>query len=1067
MTTPLLSVRLSGIVVICASVLLGTGRAIAASGIIEGRILNSRTGDYVETVRVAVEGTNLETFSDSSGHYRVFNVPEGEARVHVFYTGMLPQSRLVTVVAGKIVEQNFQLSTTGVNSANPDVAVALPQMVVSTSRELDGAAIAINEQRFANKIVNVVSADEFGFIPEGSLGEFLKYLPGMSVEYSGGDARTISMGGVPAGYVPIAVAGFNLASAASSSTGRQVELDQFSMASNIGRVEVSHSPTPESPGSALAGSINMIPRSAFDRSRPVFSLSTYVMMRDDSKGLARTPGPMNTPTHKIHPGFDFSYVNPVNKRFGFTVSGGTTKQFTPQETIVMTWRGVGAATTVAANATNGLPDTSPDKPYLTNLSIVAGARETARTSFGTTIDYRLTQSDRVSLAFQYAFFDAIYNNRNLIFNITRVQPGQFSLTSTQGDVGFGDMTIGSQNSQRKSGTTFMPTFVWRHDGPLWKIDAGAGHSQSSNRYVSIDKGFFNNVTARRTGVTISFRDIFYLRPGQISVRDGATGGVVDPYSLSSYVLTSATDNSSEAADLKRSAYGNIRRDFSLGGIPVSLKAGAEMQQSMRDVRTLQPPFTFVGADGRATTTPTAAGGSDDGATALLDPGVSQQFAPYGFPQVQWIDNYKFWNLYKAHPEYFTIDRNSAYSAETQTSKHAEEVVSSAYFRGDISFFNRRLKLVGGVRAEQTNIKAEGPIIDPTRNYRRDAMGNVAVLRDANGNPLLGANGQKQPVLIEPTTINGVSNALAISRLTLIDRGQLRRKEYLRFFPSLNVSCELRENLIARAAVYRSLGRPDFNQYASGVRLPDTEQPANASTNRISLNNPEIKAWGATSSQARIEYYFQSVGQVSIGVFRRDFRNFFGQVVVPSTPEFLAIYGLDFETYGSYPVSTNYNITSTVRMEGVNADYKQALTFLPHWARGIQVFANLTATRATGDAAANFSGYTPRLYNWGISLTRPKFNVRANWNYKGTQRRSLVTGRGIEANTYQWGAKKLMIDLNGEYAFARHFSLFTNLRNVNDATDDVAIEGPNTPAVAQFRSRSHYGSLWTFGVKGTF
>ncbi len=212
----------------------------------------------------------------------------------------------------------------------------LAEMVVSTSREMDGAAIAINEQRFASKIVNVVSADEFGFIPEGSLGEFLKYLPSMSVEYSGGDARTISMAGVPAGYVPITVAGFNLASAASSSTGRQVELDQFSMASNIGRVEVSHSPTPESPGSALAGSINMIPRSAFDRARPVFSLSTYFMMRDDSKGLVKTPGPMNTPTHKIHPGFDFSYVNPVNTRFGFTVSGGTTKQFTPQETIVMT-----------------------------------------------------------------------------------------------------------------------------------------------------------------------------------------------------------------------------------------------------------------------------------------------------------------------------------------------------------------------------------------------------------------------------------------------------------------------------------------------------------------------------------------------------------------------------------------------------------------------------------------------------------------------------------------------------------------------------------------------------------
>jgi len=101
MITPPRIVRLLGIVMVYASVLLCLGRAIAASGIIEGRILNTRTGDYVETVRVVVEGTNLETFSDSSGHYRIFNVPEGEARIHIFYTGMQPQSRIVTIVTGK------------------------------------------------------------------------------------------------------------------------------------------------------------------------------------------------------------------------------------------------------------------------------------------------------------------------------------------------------------------------------------------------------------------------------------------------------------------------------------------------------------------------------------------------------------------------------------------------------------------------------------------------------------------------------------------------------------------------------------------------------------------------------------------------------------------------------------------------------------------------------------------------------------------------------------------------------------------------------------------------------
>ncbi len=46
MITPPRIVRLLGIVMVYASVLLCLGRAIAASGIIEGRILNTRTGDY-------------------------------------------------------------------------------------------------------------------------------------------------------------------------------------------------------------------------------------------------------------------------------------------------------------------------------------------------------------------------------------------------------------------------------------------------------------------------------------------------------------------------------------------------------------------------------------------------------------------------------------------------------------------------------------------------------------------------------------------------------------------------------------------------------------------------------------------------------------------------------------------------------------------------------------------------------------------------------------------------------------------------------------------------------------
>jgi hypothetical protein len=235
-----------------------------------------------------------------------------------------------------------------------------------------------------------------------------------------------------------------------------------------------------------------------------------------------------------------------------------------------------------------------------------------------------------------------------------------------------------------------------------------------------------------------------------------------------------------------------------------------------------------------------------------------------------------------------------------------------------------------------------------------------------------------------------------------------------------------------------------------------------------VNNAGIKAWSAKTTRIRFEYYFERVGQISVGGFRRDFRNFFGSIVLPATPEFLALYSLDPEIYGEYPVSTNYNLDSTVRMQGLEFDYKQTLTFLPHWARGVQVFANTTATRATGIASSNFSGYIPRIYNWGVSLSRPQYNLRMNWNYRGRQRRGLIAaGRSIEPSTYDWGSKRLYIDISGEYTFYKRFAVFGSLRNVNDATEDIERAGPSTPAHAQFRQREDFGSLWTFGVKGTF
>ena len=1006
-----------------------------STGVISGRVQNAATGQYLNNARLTVRGTNLVAFTDESGTFRLAQVPSGPVVLEVFYTGMEPQQVLLSINAGESIERDIGLSGTG-RSAKDEV-VKLESVVVSSSREMDGAAIAINEQRFAPNVVHVVSADEFGIVPDGNIGEFLKMLPGITMDYRGGDPREISMNGVSSDYVPVTIGGFNLATSEVSGTGRNVELNAVSI-NNVSRIEAIYSPTPESPGTALAGSVNLVPRSAFERARPVFNGSLYVAARDSTIEWGRTPGPQKDPTWKIRPGFEFSWSVPVNQRFGFTVSGGASTQYVEGPLLANTWRGT-------ASATNGgtLPDTTPDRPYLSDFRVRIESKIADRTSFATTADYKLSPTTRVSFSFQYGTFHTNYNQRSLTFMVNRVLPADFSPAFTHGFAGAGEVRLSNAGNHRYS-QTFMPTLSLRHDGPVWRTEAGLGTSRAQNRFRNIDQDRFASTLARRTGVTVSFDDNFYLRPRRITVTDGTTGAPVDPYNINTYALSTAGGSPQKSRNAQHTAFANVRRDLDWRW-PLTLKAGVDVRHSRTDNRTANNSVSYVGPDGRASTTPL--GGSDDGAGIVYDENYHQLAGLYGTPRVQWVSNEETLELYRTHPEYFRLDENTLYRSQINSSKLSKETISAVFVRGDAQFLERRLKLVGGIRAEQTNINAHGPLNDPTRNFQRDASGRV----------ILGANGR-------PLTIT--SDPLGIARLTLIDRGAEAKKEYLRWFPSVNASFNVRENLIARAAWYTSIGRPNFNQYSGGITLPDIESSPGPG-NRITVNNVAIKPWSARTVKASLEYYFERVGLFSVGAFRREFKNFFDSTVFDATPAFLALYGLDPTIYDPFEVSTQRNLDSTVRMEGLDVNYKQALTFLPRWARGLQVFANGSAQRATGPEADNFSGYVPRSGSWGISLSREKYNVRLNWNYLGRQRRGLVTGRGIGPNTYVWGSKRSYIDLTGEYSIRKNWALFANLRNINDPTDDQETAGPLTPPEAQFRQRQDFGSLWTLGVKAKF
>ncbi len=1002
-----------------------TGSLIAqstASGTLEGRVAND-TGSYLGTARVTI-GPTLETFTDSFGFYRFSAVPPGNVRVRVFYTGFPALERTVQILAGQRTTQDFILSLSG--TADAEVPVKLDAFVVEAARDMSAAALAVNEQRFTQAIKTVVSTDSFGDIADGNVGEFVKFLPGVSLGFSGGHASTISIGGLPPESTPITIDGNRLASAAAET--RAIQLDQISI-NNMSRVEVVRSQNPDSPANGIGGTVNLIPKSAFERRSPTYTAKAYGVFRDHA--LKGDP-------YEIIPNFEVSAIVPVNSRFGFAVNVTSAETQSAQYASTPIW--VPTASGTSAN----LPATSPSLPYLARYEFADSPKGTQRKSGGFSVDWRVSANDVLSAGLQYGYFNEQLNTLprdRIILNPGRVV--SWGPDFTQGAVGTGYAQL-NYSTRDVTGTTYQPNLRWRHQGPVWRIEAGGAFSRSSYHDRNVDKGFWGPLDAYMRNLTVRFDHHAYLRPGGITVTNAA-GQAVDTFKVNDYRLETVGSSPVDRFDLVRSFNAYARREFALR-VPVTVKVGFDYGAQTRDIRSGAVTYTFVGADG----IPQSA---DDNVTRWFSPRYLERQAIWGFPHQEGISSVAVYDTYRSNPNYFQLtpaNEVSGYRNRVNASKRMTESIYAPYLRLDLaSLLDRRLSITGGVRFEQTEFKGVGPSINPGAIYQRDAIG--AIVRNAAG----------QAVVIAPLA------TLAGTQLAYIDRGSKTERSYGDLYPSLNASFNVRPDLIGRVSYAKSIARPNLNHILPSLNLPDE-----TSTGRtVTLTNPKLEPWEADSFGAAIEYYFseKSAGLLSARAYLREIKNFWGAVTSPITEDLIDTYGLDANIFNAdrgYVVSTRRNV-GDARVSGMEFDYRQNLTFLPRWANGFAAFGNLTLQHLEGGTIADFTGFVQKTINYGISFNRERITSRLSVNERGRERRAVFTGAGVEGGVYEYMAPRLTVDWTGEYRFAPRFALYATVRNLFNAPEDLERYGPSTPGYAKLRQRTDFRPLWTVGVKGTF
>jgi TonB-dependent receptor len=740
----------------------------SGAGRVEGRVTNALTGQSLNNARVVVKGTTRETFTDESGAFRINDVPAGAVTLRVFFTGLDEQEVTVNVPPGQIATRDVAL--TSKSRYGDTETVKLDAFTVQSTRETNASAIAVNEQRFAANITSVVSTDEFGTMTDSNPGEFLKYLPGIDVDYFANNITGVSVRGLGANNTELNFDGMTTASMNAESVGRAFEV-QYGTMSDVQRAEIRKLPLPSDSANSIGGTINLVRRSAFEYSKRQINYQAVFRSDGESLTLKKMDGPKDRQINRWRPNWGLTWIEPLTKNLGFSFTLGQ------EDTIVNThwslprWNLGSAASNTAAktalDAGQPLSTLAPsiyapamnnplnhDAPLMQGKDY-ASVRADWRPVHELTLGWSLSGTkgwkqvaDDIRYVWQ-AGGTPQYHDQNR----TLGQAGQ----------GFARQESPLWRDIYTPGISSVVTATWKKGD--WELSGKGGWSYSKYQYYDTEHGFFNStsvagttglVNVPETGIGAGtanpipltmefFHDYWgpkainaFTIPGATSTTPVSTVGSqytqpVDWANLDNARIGGARARPGVGKEIVTAAKLYVKKYFKFEN-PLSLQLGFDYTDRYRNRRYDYYAWTFVGADGLPNTI-------DDSARLMAADNLPQKYdAQYSIPGTQRISMSKLYSVYQQHPNWFKFDaERSLLRQMTDNAPYdLSEKIKAPYLEFNWRGLRNRLRLTGGVRYERADAIAHGTLTDNSAAYMKYANGQVVHLndRDAQGRALV-------------------------------------------------------------------------------------------------------------------------------------------------------------------------------------------------------------------------------------------------------------------------------------------------------------------------------------------
>lgn len=1018
---------------LCASLLLAFvvsafGQNAAGSGTITGRVYNNVNKEYVRDAEIHVEGTNLTVASGTSGAFTLARVPAGEVTLTVRYTGLPTVTTTVTVADGQSVDREIEIG--GTPASSDGKVLQLETLKVTT--EVDGGAKALQRQRQSMNMSRSVASDSFGNVTEGNVGEFLKFLPGVELEYVEADTRGPRIGGMGSQYASVTLDGKSIASAdsfgqyvgfenASAGTAnRSFGFDSISI-NSIESIEINRITSAAMDANAPAGNINLKMKRAFDRKGRFIGASVSTVLNSEEFTLNRTPGPNDGLGLKFRPNFSLNYSDVFLKnRLGVVLSVQESNLYNEQYRVDHTYNRVPTAA-----------DTRPQ--VLTQVLLKDGPKWTNRGSYTAVLDFKASDYLTLSLSSLFSRYRAQFYNRQVTMTAggTRAtEPGDGVLAYGTATNTGGSIVFGGGNGVKFTNTmTLIPSFEYKK-GSL-TVDGSFSNSHSRNDYDNLAHGTVanspvNNVTG--VGFTAS----------RSSSEDAdwtitQTGGP-DWTDLSQQKNPRISDDNRQntidikAADLN----GKYVLPFK---VPTFIQVGTKYSRNHQWARNSNDSdkWLYVGPNGGVT------GSFVDYPSPFVlyrgsnQPGVSFHSINGGgapaFPNRDALGE-----LFHTHPEYFvqTLPANATTSSTSgislanyesghylnQPTYDLTEEVTAGYVMANTRI--KGVQLQGGVRYERTELN--GQELNPYSNEQVAAAGYAVTAAGA------------------PNSVAAIDYKYSRPRVA-------RHGLYDDFFPSLTAKYNLTPNLMVDVGWGKAILRPDLAKLSSVRQVNDT-------ADEITTPNPNLLPERSQKLAAAISYFFGDAGinNAQFVASRTRINNRFYQDRL-SAEEF----GNTDPDYASYDFVSYRNISMPVTYNSLETSYQQYLTFLPRVLQGTSVNLSYTYTFLDNQTTPRVLGVIPHTIKGTINYRLNRFSMSFSAIYQSDSNEFQAQNHYQLANT--------KCDLTANFRLTDNLSLFMAGRNIFEEAHRLMEKSTGNPDVLY--RYENYGTNWTFGLRGTF